>query len=313
MKTCVILNPAADKGRAARLRPRIEMLLQQAGVDADLVLTAHPWHAADLAQQGAADGYDVIAAAGGDGTANEVLNGLMALPQGPDRPVMACLPVGRGNDFAFGMGVPTDLEGACQALADGRRRTIDVGHVVGGRFPEGRYFGNGIGIGFDAVVGFEAAKLRYLSGFAGYVVAALKTISLYNRGPVVTLTYADPATGQNTVAHAQILMISIMNGRRMGGGFLMAPDGDPGDGTFHLCVARQMSRRRVFATIPHFMRGTQSGRDDVTMIRTPRLVITADAGPLPAHSDGETLCTEGQRLDVRLLPAQLDIITGAQP
>ena len=88
---------------------------------------------------------------------------------------MGILSVGRGNDFAFGVGVPRDLEAGCRTLAQNNRRTIDVGWVVGGLYPQGRYFGNGVGIGFDAVVGFEALKMKWLHGFPSYIVAALKT------------------------------------------------------------------------------------------------------------------------------------------
>ena len=98
----------------------------------------------------------MVVAAGGDGTLNEVLNGLMcASTSQDDRPALGTIPIGRDNDFSFGMDVPHDIEAVCQLLASGECRPIDVGLVKGGDYPEGRYFGNGVGIGFDAVVGFE--------------------------------------------------------------------------------------------------------------------------------------------------------------
>jgi diacylglycerol kinase (ATP) len=95
----------------------------------------------------------------------------------------------------------------------------------------------------------------------------------------------------------------------MGGGFMMAPEGDPTDRAFHLCVATQMRRAGVLSMIPHFMNGTQTGRPHITTLRTQHLIVTAVEGTLPAHGDGETLCTQGQRLELTLLPAQLDIVT----
>jgi len=103
-------------------------------------------------------------------------------------------------------------------------------------------------------------------------------------------------------------MISIMNGQRMGGGFFMAPEGKPDDGMFDLCIAREVSRLRLFGLIPHFMQGTQAGQEPVTMARARRVVVTAVEGVLPAHADGETLCIEGQRLEMELLPNQIEMI-----
>jgi diacylglycerol kinase (ATP) len=128
----------------------------------------------------------VVVAVGGDGTANEVLNGLVRARQaGCGSAALGLIPVGRGNDFAYGVGIGGGLEVAFQGLAGGQSRWIDVGLVVGGDYPHGRYFGNGVGIGFDAVVGFEALKLKRLHGFPSYIVAALKTIFLYFNAPTV--------------------------------------------------------------------------------------------------------------------------------
>ena len=299
----LIVNPTAGRGAGEQAIPQIESSLSGYGLDFDLVRTEAPWHAADLAQEAVAAGYDGVVAAGGDGTANEVLNGLMRAKQaGAGACPMGILCVGRGNDFAYGMGIPTDLEAGCQALAQGQRRTMDVGRGVGGLYPGGRYFGNGVGIGFDAVVGFEAVKMTWLHGFPSYLVAVLKTVFLYYQAPLVAIEYG----GQKIRQHS--LMISIMNGRRMGGGFVMAPEGQPDDGLFDLCIARQVSRARIFGLIPHFLKGTQATQEPIRTGRTRRIVVTAVEGVLPAHADGETLCTDGQRLELELLPRQIEII-----
>jgi diacylglycerol kinase (ATP) len=300
----IIANPVAGRGDGERAIPQIEGALRGYDLDFDLVRTERPWHAADLAQEAVAAGYDGVVAAGGDGTANEVLNGLMRAKQaGAGTCTMGILCVGRGNDFAYGMGIPTDLEAGLQALAQGHRRTMDVGRVVGGLYPEGRYFGNGIGIGFDAVVGFEAVKMTRLHGFPSYLVAVLKTVFLYYKAPLVTIEYDGQTITQLS------LMISVMNGRRMGGGFMMAPEGQPDDGLFDLCIARQVSRARIFGLIPHFLRGTQATQEPIQTGRARRVVVTAVEGVLPAHADGETLCTDGRRLEIELLPRQIEIIS----
>jgi diacylglycerol kinase (ATP) len=300
----IIVNPIANRGGSERAVPQLESLLRAHDLEYDLVRTERPWHAADLAQEAVAAGYERVVAVGGDGTANEVLNGLMrAKEAGLGSCTMGVLCVGRGNDFAYGMGIPLDLEAGCQALAQGHRRTIDVGRVAGGLYPDGRFFGNGVGIGFDAVVGFEALKMTWLHGFPSYLMAVLKTVFLYYKAPRTTIEY----NGQTITQPS--LMISVMNGQRMGGGFMMAPEGQPDDGLFDLCIAREVSRAGIFGLIPHFMRGTQATQESIRTGRAQRIAVTAVEGVLPAHADGETLCTDGQRLELELLPRQLAIIS----
>jgi diacylglycerol kinase family enzyme len=100
-----------------------------------------------------------------------------------------------------------------------------------------------------------------------------------------------------------------MNGRRMGGGFMMAPEGQPDDGLFDLCIARGVSRARIFSLIPHFLRGTQATQEPISTGRAQQVVVTAVEGVLPAHADGETLCTDGQQLELKLLPQQIELIS----
>ncbi len=300
----IIVNPISGRGAGERAIPIIEQALLGYGLDFDIARTERPWHAAELAQQAALDGYDVVVATGGDGTANEVLNGLMQAQRadGGHDTVMGVLSAGRGNDFAFGVGAPADLAAGCRALAQDQRRSIDVGRVVGGLYPQGRYFGNGVGIGFDAVVGFEALKIKWLHGFLLYLVAALKTISLYYRAPLVRIEYGRQLFTQRS------LMISIMNGRRMGGGFLMAPQAEMDNGLFDLCITAQLSRLRVLGLMARFTNGSQATHKAVKTGRTRRIVVTVIKGVLPAHADGETLCTEGQSLSLELLPQQISML-----
>jgi len=302
-KIRLIVNPAAGGGKARQVIPRIETTLDDLGVGYDLVYTERPWHAVELARTAVQDGANVVVAVGGDGTANEVLNGLMQAKQSGEAPAaMGVLCVGRGNDFAFGAGIPHDITEGCHTLAEDARRTIDVGQVSGDSLPEARFFGNGVGIGFDTVVGLEAAKLKRLRGFLGYFVAALKTIFLYYQAPQTLVEYGETSLDQES------LMVSIMNGRRMGGGFMMAPSSSMEDGLLDLCIVRQVSRPRILALIPRFTKGTQERHPAVTTGRTEKISVTALKGVLPAHADGETLCEQGSRLTVEIFPRQMEIV-----
>ena len=191
LKTLIILNPTAGKGSAGRKKNEISEYCKAIGLDFDLVETERPGHAIELTGRAVADGYEVIVAAGGDGTSNEVINGMMLTKRaGIGSAVMGVLPVGRGNDFAYSMYIPTDWKKAADLLKNPPRKPLDIGFVVSEFFPEGRYFGNGVGIGFDAVVGFVAARSK-LSGIMSYLVAAIKTIYIFYTAPKVRIELDD--------------------------------------------------------------------------------------------------------------------------
>jgi YegS/Rv2252/BmrU family lipid kinase len=304
MKYLIIVNPTSGRGYAEKMIPQIEELMQRHRLDFELVRTERPWHAADLAERAAREKFDVVVIASGDGTANEALNGLMrARAAGFSDTAMSILPVGTGNDAAYGLGLPVNLEHAIQTLAENHRRSVDVGIVRGGDFAEGRYFVNGVGIGFDAVVGFVAVEVRWARGLLAYLIAVLQTVFLYYKAPTVEMTYNGQTITQSS------LMISIMNGKRMGGGFQMAPRGNPSDGKLDLCIASEAGRLRIFGLVPHFIKGTQESQPEIRMEQADRITIKAVRGSLPAHCDGETLCREGQELGVELIPDGLDFIT----
>ncbi len=300
----LIVNPTSGRGFAGRSLSLIEAEMKKYNLDYDLALTERPWHAAELAEQGARKGYEVVIVASGDGTANETLNGLMrAKVAGYDKTAMAQIAVGTGNDFAYGMGIPGGIEVGCKIIADNYRRKTDVGIVRGGDYPEGRYFGNGVGIGFDAETGFVAAKIRWIRGLLLYLIAAIETVFIYFKAPTVRLVYEGKELTQPS------LMISIMNGRRMGGGFFFAPNGDPADGWFDMCIAQAVNQLRVFTLIPYFMQGRQATQKEVKMDRCRKVVATALSGTLPVHCDGETVCFEGKEMKIEILPAQIEFIT----
>jgi diacylglycerol kinase (ATP) len=299
----IVVNPTSGRGEAGRLVPEIRAKLTELKLDFDLVTTEYPWHAAVLTQQAVSEGFDVVVAAGGDGTMNEVINGLMlAKRAGVGNAAMGALPVGRGNDFTYSFGIPMDWKEACECLARNQRRFIDIGHVTGGLYPDGRFLGNGVGIGFDAVVGFVAVKLKRLTGLASYLVAVLQTIFLYYKPPTVKIELDDEVITQSC------LMVSIMNGFRLGGGFFIAPGFDPSDGLLDLCIVRKVPKLVTFSIVPLFLKGTQATNKNVQMKKSRRVVVTATQGTIPAHADGETLSTSNDKVTIELLPKQIEMV-----
>jgi len=304
MKYYVIVNPVSGHGLGEKSIPQIESSLRESGLDFTLVRTERVWHAAELAEAAARDGYNVIVCASGDGTVNECINGIMqAKRAGHNSVAFGVLGIGTGNDFAGGTNIPTNLNDGLKALKENKRKKIDLGFVKGGYYPEGRYFGNGIGVGFDAAVGNEAVKVRWARGLPAYLIGVIKTVFLYYDPAHVEIILDDKET-INQVS----LMISVMNGKRMGGGFKMAPESKPDDGLFDLCIAETASKGRIFGLIPHFLRGTQATQPEVKMRRAKKVSIKSLDKTFPAHADGEFICLEGLDLTLELLPLELEII-----
>lgn len=298
----IIANPISGHGNGAKVIPVIEQNLRALGVDFSLVRTERVGHAIELAHAAVLEGVDVVVASGGDGTVNEVLNGLMAANAEGKTAALGVIPAGRGNDFSYCKGIPEEIESACKVLHADGRRSVDIGLIRGGKVKGERYFGNVLGVGFDAITTIEVSKMPRWGGFLSFLAAVIKTIFLYYKGPTVKVDYDDKTLTLPT------LLVAVMNGRRLGDGFYMAPEGKADDGLFDLVIAREVTRRRIFTLIPHFMKGTQATQPEITSVQAARVTITAQKGVLPAETDGEILCTDGDWLQVEILPKAIDLV-----
>jgi YegS/Rv2252/BmrU family lipid kinase len=296
----VILNPIAGRGAGTRLWSQIEEHLRSNGLDFDLMPTVAPGHATALARDATSEGKEAVVVVGGDGTTNEVLNGLIQGKGSFRGPVLGVLPVGTGNDFAFGADLPLDVWEACQVLTRGRIRSIDVGQVQADNDVR-RYFCNGFGVGFDAICNIESRKIKRLRGFAVYLVAVLRTILSYYKAPWTKICIDGEEMAQSS------LMISIMNGRRMGGGFYMTPGSQMDDGILHLCIAGEVSRLQMLALVPRFMRGTHITDSHITMTQGQEVSIVSDS-PWAAQVDGEVYGVGAHCFEVKLLAQHLSLL-----
>lgn len=303
MKYYVIANPASGRGKSAKKIPLIEEILRRYALDFKLVQTNAPGNAIQLAAQAASENYDVVVAVGGDGTINEVLNGLMlARTEGNAQPALGLISIGTGNDLIFGLDQKQDIDSACKLIANGKSRKIDIGHILTDDLPEGRYFANGLGIGFDAAGGILAEKIKWPRGFLAYLIAALQNIFLYYKAPTLQIIM------EEEIMEMPTLLISVMNGRRIGGGFMTAPEALVDDGLFDLCIAEEVSRLRMLTLLPRFVQGTQFGEPEVQMKRASNIKVKALHGAMPIHTDGEVICTASKEATINILPLALEII-----
>ncbi|GHV88531.1 diacylglycerol kinase [Spirochaetia bacterium] len=303
-KLLVILNPIAGKGTALKEAPKVEAFLRDRGENYEVVLTKGPGDAIEIARNCPLDRDTAVVAAGGDGTCNEVVNGLLTRKEPPPfPPLFGHLPIGRGNDFSCTAGIPEDLEPALEILIQRKNIPLDAGFVTGGYFPEGRYFVNGVGIGFDTKVGFEAAQMKRVHSALSYALGAIIMMIRLDPSPRLEITYDDKSLTIDA------LIVSLMNGRRMGGTFFMGPRASLNDGALDMCAATHRTRLQICKLILGYTKGTQEACGGVTVDRAVNYRLKALTGGMAAHCDGETVCLDGKELSIHCRPGVLRLIS----
>ncbi len=299
-KVKIIVNPNADLGRAWRTAADLRAVVDELG-GADWAGTVYPAHATELARQAGEAGYTKVIAVGGDGTAHEVINGLMRVPA-EYRPQMGIVPLGTGNDFAFAMGMSAQPHQAIRQAMGGRMRAVDIGVM---RDSHGReiYWDNTLGIGFDATVTIRSRKFTYLRGFPLYLAAVLQTILLNHDAPHIQVKTDREEWSED------LLLLAVCNGEREGGGFLIAPGARNSDGVLNYARIRRVSRPMMLRILPEVMKGTHGKFSSVSLGQLNRLELKAD-GPLIIHADGEIYAgfgTDFRDLFIELLPGALQV------
>lgn len=267
-------------------------LLDGAGLDYETFETTAPGvairtgqlatgSAGQLARAATTRGFDVVAAAGGDGTIGEVVNGLVGT-----QAVLAVLPMGTGNDFSRCLGFGTDLALAVDALRSPQTLEIDVPAI------EGRgVFVNVAGTGFDAVVAERINRgYRYLRGTTAYVVAVVQTLGSFK--PAAITIEVDGVT------HDQRAMLcAVANAQSYGGGMKIAPLADMADGLLDVVVVGEVGRAEFLRAFPSVFKGSHLSHPKVNHHRGARIRLSCER-PLPFLADGE---------EVDFLPASISV------
>lgn len=300
MRVKVILNPWADRGRGTKQAAVIQQTAQRYG-GVDLVESERPGHALELARQAADAGYDVVVAAGGDGTISDVVNGLMRGDKGVAR--LGIIPIGSGNDLAWSLGISTEVETAVHQLFNGTPKTIDLARIEDdkGRF---RIVDNNIGIGFDAVVVIETESITRVHGFMMYLLATLRTMMSYSLLPKLIIHFDDEEIEQS------VLFIALGVGPRGGGGFLLTPDAKQDDDLIDSCTVDPIGRFTIISLLLAVMNGSHVKSKHATMRQNKRIRIRAER-PLPIHTDGEMFAypqDNVREVTITSLPAAIEVI-----
>jgi YegS/Rv2252/BmrU family lipid kinase len=302
-KVKLIFNSTADMGQAWQIANDLRPIIADYG-HADWSGTVYPTHATELACQAGKLGYDMVIAIGGDGTVHEVINGLMLVPK-EKRPVLGIVPVGSGNDFAHAIGLPEKPDVALVHALRGEPQRIDLG-LLSDETGRKEYFDNTLGIGFDAVVTIRSHKLPVLRGFLMYLTAVIQTIIL-NFNPMQLHVETDTETWD-----LPTLMLTLCNGPRDGGGFLVAPQARNDDGILEYATIRKVSRLMMFRLVPEVMKGTHGRFKQVRMGTFRKMTLSSDRA-LYIHADGEIYTgfnTDTRRLSLEVVPGAIQVIRG---
>jgi diacylglycerol kinase (ATP) len=285
-KLTVIVNPHAGRRRVEREIPELERNLRSKRLDYVLLRTEGPGDATRFAREALEGGGRFVVAAGGDGTVNEVVNGMLdaeGKPVGED-PVLGVVAAGSGSDFVRTFGLPGDATRACSHLTGDNTYPLDVGKITyaaPGGGTETRYFVNVAEAGLGAAVAARADRMSPRLGQAKYFVGFWLTLPRFKLADVRVRadrkTYEGPA-----------YMIVVGNGQYYGGGMKVSPRSYPGDGVLDGVVFKG-PKSDAFTMIPKIYRGEHVPHPHIEELRVKsELVVEADR-PLPIEADGEVL------------------------
>lgn len=277
-KWVVIINPYSGKVAAQSEWFHIQNLFKELGVSAVFRFTEHEGHGIAIARELVSDGYRNIAVIGGDGTINEVVNGILQVTEQEDSTIqssditMALIPNGTGNDWAREWKIPFKIENAIRLMLNGKSVPVDLGrctYMVGGR-PGERYFINTAGMGFEVrVLQYTNPFKRILRGRSKIYAASVIWNALFTRAHSMTLAFNE------TTFSKEIFSFSVGNGRFSGGGFSQTPLASPTDGSFDVMIMSRLTFKTILLGLKYLFNGKLLKHPAVRNVRTKRLVVSA--------------------------------------
>jgi YegS/Rv2252/BmrU family lipid kinase len=293
----IIVNPYAGRWKAKAAITDIEQACHEVGLHYELAITSEPGHGIELAREAVLAGFSPIIAAGGDGTINEVVNGLTQATGDRAAGPLGIIPLGSADDFAFALDLEKTVEAACRVIQAGHMRAVDLGCV------NGRFFGNNSAVGLEPMVTLTQADMKRIKGTPRYILAALKTI-FSNRTWNMRLTWDDG------VYEGPATLVSVGNTSRTGGAFWMTPNASVDDGHLDFVFGGDLGRLKLLRLLPTTFSGSHVEHPEVTYTRTTRLTIECDP-PTPIQTDGEVFEMSATRVEYTILPKQLQVIVPA--
>ncbi len=299
MRTLVIVNPRSRSGATGRRWRRVEPRLRDALGPLEVEFTRAARDAERIAREGVRAGIERLVVAGGDGTLNEVVTGLLAAELG-SYAQLGLLPLGTGGDFVRTLGVSRELEAAIACIAGGQTHRIDAGRIehrdADGR-PARSWFVNVASVGIAALVEEITERIpRALGGSAAFAIGALRALLRYRSLPIRVRVDGKP------VFEGPVVVGAAANGRCFGGGMRVAPEAQPDDGLLDVVIQPGRSRLALLAKFPGIYRGRHLADPEVCACRGRVIELDAEPGSVRLEADGDPRGT---------LPARIEVLPGA--
>jgi diacylglycerol kinase (ATP) len=290
-RTVFLVNPASGNGATGKRWPELAHRAAQLGLEGTTLFSERPGHLIDLAAQAARDGAELVVSVGGDGTLNEVVNGLVRAGASTE---LATIPLGTGMDFVRTYKIPTRFEDAVRTALAGTTRTIDVGRVSyrewGGAEGE-RYFANVGSVGMSAAVAQRANGMSKALGGKATFFYALVRVFFEWENTVVSVQLDDERR------KARLHDVIVANGKWHGGAMMLAPEAQPDDGLFDVVLIGDVTKRDFVTTAPKIYKGTYLSHPKVELMRSRTVVVEAPER-LPIELDGEQVGTTPARFEI---------------
>ncbi|MBN1397979.1 MAG: diacylglycerol kinase family lipid kinase [Bacteroidetes bacterium] len=294
----IILNPAAGREHALHVKNHLIDFLRKRSMPFQLELTNHPGHAVELANR-MSKNYETLVAAGGDGTVNEVVSGIVG-----KQTTIAILPIGSGNDYSKAMGISHKLDQALDIIFCNKRKLMDLGKVIfwddSGNKKE-RYFVNTLGMGLDAEIARETKQIKYLRGLPLYLLAALKAIRKHCPNEY-------SITDTNKRMNTRAFLVCAGNGCFEGGGFKLLPNAKADDGLLDICTLGAMPITKALRILPRLINGKHENLPEVEMWRTKKIKIDAK-DPFVLHGDGELFSLNAVKAEISVAKNRISYVT----
>jgi YegS/Rv2252/BmrU family lipid kinase len=300
-KVRLIFNPLAARSGDRR----IQSVLREAvppGDDFEWVETTEPGHATRLAREAACAGYQRVIALGGDGTAHEVINGLLLAPP-EKRSLFGLVPLGSCDDLAFATGLARDPLAALRLALGGDGLPLDIGRIQDATGRQA-YFHNTLGMLFDAAIVLQTAGKRKTRRFLMYFTAVLRAIA--QNFHVTRLHITENGTRETH----DCMLFSVCNGPREGGGFKITPAADPSDGQFDFIRVGDISRLTMLRVLIAVLLGTHGRGRHVTLGRLNHIEVESEQS-MPIHLDGEVWAdydADVRHIEVTLIPGAIQMV-----
>ena len=307
-KWFVVVNPMASVGKSGKDWPEIKQLLVDEGIEFDDILTEYPRHAIEIVRNAIVEqGYRKFISVGGDGTNNEVINGIFTQDVVPTTKItMAALPIGTGNDWRRTFNIPLEYDEVVKIIKAGHTFAHDVGKLTyyNDGDPKIRYFLNAAGTGLDEMVcsSTNLMKQQGKGGTIRYLISLVKCMLKYK------VSHVQIEVDDQLVFDDNILSVSVGNCRYNGGGMMMMPDAIPDDGLLDVTAIRQVSIFKFAANVKNIYDGTFIKKiDEVKTFKGKRIrIVSIPPHSLMVETEGENL--NNSPFDFEILPKAINMV-----